>query len=310
MDNRYAVMDLGTNTFHLLIAEGNISNFKILVHQHIAVKLGEGGINKGVILPAAFERGVVTLKDFSRKIQQYKIQHIKCIGTSALRNASNAGEFIEKVKNESGLNIEVIDGSIEANYIYMGIKAAEVLNEAYTLIMDIGGGSIEFIIGNNHAIVWRESFEIGAARLMDSFHQSDPIDPASIEAINTYLEHKLGNLFTAIERYPVQQLIGSSGSFETFAEMEALRRNDSFDLLSIKNYKFDYHDLQFVINELIHSTHAERAVNAAIIPVRVDMIVVSSIVTRFIIAKLDINQIALCTYSLKEGILAEMMSNQ
>ena len=303
-------MDLGTNTFHLLIAEGNISNFKTLVHEHIAVKLGEGGINKGVILPAPFERGVVTLKDFSRLIQQYKVHHIKCIGTSALRNASNSGEFIEKVKNESGLNIEVIEGSMEARYIYEGIKAAEILNEAYSLIMDIGGGSIEFIIGNNQAIVWRESFEIGAARLMDRFHHSDPIDPASIEAINTYLEHKLGNLFTAIERYPVQQLIGSSGSFETFAELAALRRNDAFDLASIRNYKFDYHDLQFVTNELIHSTHAERAANAAIIAVRVDMIVVSSIVTRFIIAKLAISQIALCTYSLKEGILAEMMSNQ
>ncbi len=307
MDNRYAVMDLGTNTFHLLIAEGNISNFKILVHEHIAVKLGEGGINKGIILPAPFERGIATLKEFAQEIKQYKVQHIKCIGTSALRNASNAGEFISQVKNDAGLSIEVIGGSREANYIYGGIKAADVLTEAYSLIMDIGGGSIEFIIGNKHSIVWRESFEIGAARLMDRFHHSDPIEQPSVEAIYTYLEHKLGNLFTAVERSPVQQLIGSSGSFETFAELAALRRNEIFDLASIKNYKFDYHDLQMVINELIRSTHDERAANAAIIPVRVDMIVVSSVVTRYIVAKLGINQIALCTYSLKEGILAEMM---
>jgi len=179
--------------------------------------------------------------------------------------------------------------------------------EAYSLIMDIGGGSIEFIIGNKHSVVWRESFEIGAARLMDRFHHSDPIDPAAIEAINVYLENKLGNLFSAIRTYPVQKLIGSSGSFETFAELAALRRNEAFDLNTIKNYLFDQHDFQSVTDELIRSTHAEREANKVIIPVRVDMIVVSSIVTRYIIAKLGISQTALCTYSLKEGILAEMM---
>ena len=300
-------MDLGTNTFHLLIAEGRIADFKTLLHEHIGVKLGEGGINKGLILPAAFERGIATLKEFSRKINQHKVQHIKCIGTSALRNASNAVEFVERVKKETGLIIEVIDGSREASYIYEGIKAAAVLTETYSLIMDIGGGSIEFIIGNKHSVVWRESFEIGAARLMDRFHHSDPIDPAAIEAINIYLENKLGSLFSAIGTYPVQQLIGSSGSFETFAELAALRRNQAFDLNTTKNYLFDQHDLQLVTDELIRSTHAEREANKVIIPVRVDMIVVSSIVTRYIIAKLGISQTALCTYSLKEGILAEMM---
>ena len=300
-------MDLGTNTFHLLIAEGSITDFKALVHEHIAVKLGEGGINKGLILPAAFERGVATLKAFAQQIDRHNVQHIKCIGTSALRNASNATEFVERVKNEAGLAIEVIDGSREASYIYEGIKAADVLTEAYSLIMDIGGGSIEFIIGNKHSVVWRESFEIGAARLMDRFHHSDPIDPTAIEAINLYLENKLGSLFSAIRTYPAQQLIGSSGSFETFAELAALRNNQNFDLNTTKNYLFDQHDLRSVTEELIRSTHTDREANRVIIPVRVDMIVVSSIVTRYIIKKLGISQTALCTYSLKEGILAEMM---
>ncbi len=302
-------MDLGTNTFHLLIAEGTIDNFRILIHEHIAVKLGEGGINKGIILPAPFERGIATLKYFGTEINKYNTQKIKCIATSALRNASNGKEFIDRVKQEAGIAIELVDGNCEAAYIYDGIKVAGALSNENSLIMDIGGGSVEFIIGNNEQFIWKQSFEIGAARLMERFHHSDPISPASIEALNLYLENALPDLFEAVEKYPVRNLIGSSGAFETFAELAALRRIDNFDLNRIKNYLFDYEELLIITDEMVLSSHAEREANEAIAPVRIDMIVVSSIITRFIMQKLEIKDVALCTYSLKEGVLAEMMQN-
>jgi exopolyphosphatase/guanosine-5'-triphosphate,3'-diphosphate pyrophosphatase len=307
MDNRYAVMDLGTNTFHLLIAEKNADSFKVLVHEHIAVKLGEGGINKGVILPPAFERGISTMKNFRSHINEHKIHKIKCIATSALRNASNGKDFIERVKQAVSIDIELVDGGREAAYIYEGIKAAGALSAENSLIMDIGGGSVEFIIGNNKQFIWKQSFEIGAARLMERFHHSDPISPASIEALNLYLENTLPALFEAVKRYPVKSLIGSSGAFETFAELAALRRDGSFSIDKIKNYSFDHEELLRVTDEMILSSHVERQANEAIIPVRVDMIVVSSVITRFIMQKLELKDVALCTYSLKEGVLAEMM---
>jgi exopolyphosphatase/guanosine-5'-triphosphate,3'-diphosphate pyrophosphatase len=307
MDNRYAVMDLGTNTFHLLIVEGNANNFNVLVHEQIAVKLGEGGINKGIILPAPFERGIATLKYFETKINKHNTHNIKCIATSALRNASNGKDFIDRAMHEAGIAIELVDGNSEAAYIYRGIKFAGALSDENSLIMDIGGGSVEFIIGNNERFIWKQSFEIGAARLMERFHHSDPISPASIEALNLYLENTLPPLFDAVKKYPVKRLIGSSGAFETFAGLAAWRRNDSFDIDKVKNYPFDYEELLQVTDEMILSTHAQREANDVIVPVRVDMIVVSSIITRFIMQKLEIKDVALCTYSLKEGVLAEMM---
>src|ERR1700739_2351798 len=111
MDNRFAVMDLGTNTFHLLIAEKQDDGFKTLLHEHIAVKIGEGGINKGVILPAPFERGIATMKAFRLQIDKHNTRKIKCIATSALRNASNGADFIERVKQETDIDIEIIDGA-------------------------------------------------------------------------------------------------------------------------------------------------------------------------------------------------------
>ena len=300
-------MDLGTNTFHLLIAEGHIDDFRVIIHEHIAVKLGEGGINKGIIMPAAFQRGLNTMKGFKDEISANNVQYIKCIATSALRNASNGQEFIDRVKEETGILIELITGEQEACLIYEGIRAAGALCWENSLIMDIGGGSIEFIIGNNKRMIWKQSFEIGAARLMERFHHSDPIDPASVEALDLYLEDTLSDLFAAVKENPVHQLIGSSGSFETFAELAARRRDDNFDLEKVKNYVFDLDDLLYVTDEMILSNHTERESNELIIPVRTDMIVVSSVVTRYIVGWLGTRNVALCTYSLKEGVLAEMM---
>jgi len=307
MDKRFAVMDLGTNTFHLLIAEGRIDDFRVLIHEHVAVKLGEGGINKGIIMPAAFQRGIDTMKGFREQIDVYNVQKIKAIATSALRNASNGQVFVDRVKEEAGISIERITGEQEAGFIYEGIRAAGALCTENSLIMDIGGGSIEFIIGNDERLLWKRSFEIGAARLMERFHHSDPIPPASIEALDRYLEDTFHLLFEAVKKNPVLQLIGSSGSFETFAELSARRRDDNFDLEKIKNYVFDLEDLLYVTDEMILSNHSERESNELIIPVRTDMIVVSSVVTRYIISRLGTRYVALCTYSLKEGVLAEMM---
>jgi exopolyphosphatase / guanosine-5'-triphosphate,3'-diphosphate pyrophosphatase len=309
MNKRFAVMDLGTNTFHLLIAEGNIHDFHEVVHQHIAVKLGEGGINKGIILPAAFERGVNTMKDFQQHISACNVQQVKAIATSALRNASNGQEFISRVKTQTGIEIEIINGDREAAFIYSGVKASGLLSNQNSLIMDIGGGSVEFIIGNKEQLIWKQSFEIGAARLMDRFHHTDPIPPASIEALDLYLENTLVDLFKVIKETPMNNLIGSSGAFESFAELIEAERSDSFDLKKIKSYDFDEEDLLTITDQLILSSHAEREGNKHIIPVRVDMIVVASLVTRYIMQKLDIKNVSLCTYSLKEGILAELMCN-
>jgi exopolyphosphatase / guanosine-5'-triphosphate,3'-diphosphate pyrophosphatase len=308
MDNRVAVMYLGTNTFHLLIAEGTIDDFNEIVHQHIAVKLGEGGINKGIILPAAFERGIATMKDFYREITDHHVQQVKAIATSALRCASNGTGFIKQVKIEAGIEIEIIDGDREAEYIYLGVKATGILSVKNSLIIDIGGGSVEFIICNDQQLIWKQSFEIGAARLMDIFHHTDPIPPDSIEALNLYLENALPDLFAAVKKAPVDNAIGSSGAFETFAELIESERTDLFDLKNIKVYKFDDAELLNVTDQLITSTHGERLANKGIIPVRVDMIVVASLITRYIIQRLSIKNVQLCTYSLKEGVLVEMMA--
>lgn len=301
-------MDLGTNTFHLLIVEGDLHNYHEIVHITEAVKLGEGGINKGHILPEAFQRGVNTMQRFHELIEANNATNVRAIATSALRSASNGKDFIKEVEAQTRIAIEIINGEQEAGFIYNGVKLSGCLSAKNSLIMDIGGGSVEFILGNTDNIIWKQSFEVGAARLMDRFHHTDPIPPASIEALNLYLEDSLNDLFIATADAEIDTLVGSSGSFETFAGLIETEKAKPFDLKSIQHYDFDEEDLLTITNKLIFSIHKERAGNPGIIPVRVDMIVAASLVTRFIMHALDIHKVSMCTNSLKEGVLAGMLA--
>ncbi|MBB6112652.1 exopolyphosphatase/guanosine-5'-triphosphate,3'-diphosphate pyrophosphatase [Mucilaginibacter lappiensis] len=307
MSKRVAVMDLGTNTFHLLIAEGMINNYHEIAHDQEPVKLGEGGINKGYILPEAFERGIKTMQQFQEQISVNGVQQVRAMATSALRSASNGRDFINEVKAKTGISIEIINGDQEAGFIYDGVKISGCLSTQNSLIMDIGGGSVEFILGNADHITWKQSFEIGAARLMDLFHRTDPIPPASIEALDVYLQDNLTDLFSAIEGHDLDTLIGSSGVFESFATLIETEKGHSFNLKTTPTYSFDHEELLIETNKIVQSTHLQRAANENIIPVRVDMIVVASLITRFIIHKLAISKVLMCTNSLKEGVLAGML---
>ncbi len=302
-----AVMDLGTNTFHLLIAQGTAAAYTELIHKSLPVKLGEGGINKGIIVPNAFKRGIDAMQQYEQDIANSTVDAVRCVATSALRNAGNGGQFIDEVKHLTGISIELIDGEQEAAYIYKGVKLAGSLGEQPSLIMDIGGGSVEFILCNANQVFWKQSFEIGAARLMDKFHQTDPIPPASVAELHAYLDEKLQPLFEAGKQYNVASIIGSSGAFETFAEIIELDKRHPFDLKNTKNYLFKTNELLAVTDRLIASAHVERKGMEGIVSIRVDMIVVASLLTRFVMEKLAVSNVQLCTNSLKEGILADML---
>jgi exopolyphosphatase/guanosine-5'-triphosphate,3'-diphosphate pyrophosphatase len=306
MNNRFAVMDLGTNTFHLLIAEVGSKGFNEISRDHEAVKLGEGGMSKGFIQQSAFDRGVKTIERFAEKINRYNVTKVKAIATSALRNARNGPDFVAMVQQNASIEIQIIDGIKEAEYIYEGVKFSGALSDSSSLIMDIGGGSVEFIICNNTEMLWKCSFEIGAARLIEQFHQIDPITPQSIHMLHRYLDDKLQPLFDAYEQFSVDKLIGSAGAFETFAEVIELEQQLVFDIKQLKTYDFKLLDFIRLTDRLIISSNAERSAVNGIIPLRVDMIVVASIITRYVLSKLGIQKIGMSTYSLKEGVMASL----
>jgi exopolyphosphatase/guanosine-5'-triphosphate,3'-diphosphate pyrophosphatase len=305
---RIAVIDLGTNTFNLLVVEVNPDKtYKQIFQNKISVKLAEGGINKGFIAPVPFERGIAAFKEHKQTIEKYGADKIRAFATSAIRGASNGKEFTDRIKTETGVEVQVISGDREAELIYYGVKLAAELKEENSLIIDIGGGSTEFIIGNKNGIVWKQSFLLGAARLLEIFHPSDPIKEAEITALENYLRKELEPLFHAVGKYPVTELIGSSGSFDSLAEMIAWKYYTPAILEGKTEYTFNLADCEAIYNIVIASGKEERLKMKGLIPMRVDMIVVSSIIVNFVIRAFHIHNMRLSTYSLKEGVLYELL---
>ena len=303
---RIAIIDTGTNTFNLLIVEINEDrNINILVDEKIPVKLGEGGINKKFIAPPAFERGIKAIKDYLRVILFYHVDKTLAFGTSAIRSATNGKDFTEEVKRQTGLEIDVISGDKEAEYIYYGVREAVELGEEKVLILDVGGGSNEFIICNNKE---KHSYDHGIARMLEMFNPSDPVTSEEIQKIESFLSTPLIPLYEACQKFNIRTLIGSSGSFETFAELIAHKFYKP-DILNNKiNFEIKIEEYRDIHRQLIVSTHDERLNSKAIITMRADMIVLASILVNFIVNRLGIQQMKLSTYALKEGVLFSGMT--
>ena len=307
---KLAVIDCGTNTFNLLILD--IKNLKVqskLLSTRQSVKLGQGSINNGFISQPAMNRALEAIGEFNKHIKKLKVDKIIAYATSAVREAANGHEFIDQVNKKYQISIQVIDGLTEANLIYEGVKNAVSLNKNVSLIMDIGGGSVEFILAQNHEIIWKESFKIGAARILEIFKPSNPIKQKEIKAINQYFKNKLQNLFDAVKLYRPKELIGSSGAFESFMELLAEQQLCEPLCDSKTEYNINTQHYFTMADALIKSSAEERTNMKGLVPMRVDMIVISCLMVNFILNQFKLNQMRVSTYALKEGALYNFLNN-
>lgn len=299
---RKAVIDLGTNTFHLFIVEFLNGEMTTLYKEKIAVKIGQNGISSGKIAPDAMKRAIHALTVFKTIIDQFHVQNVRGVATSAIRNAKNGKDLLVEVETLTGIHIDIISGDTEAELIFEGVKAAMKIPSGNQLVMDIGGGSVEFILGNKKEIIWKRSFEIGAQRLLDKFHLQDPMPPESIEDMFKWLSTELSELTSAIATHKPKGLVGCSGTFDTLLEIycqeSGIKRdiNQNTFTLPIKTY----HDIH---RELLIKDKTERLLIPGMVTMRVDMIVVASCLISFVIEHLPITQINVCSYALKEGLL-------
>jgi exopolyphosphatase/guanosine-5'-triphosphate,3'-diphosphate pyrophosphatase len=305
-----AVIDCGTNTFHLIIAQTQTNGFEILYKKNIAVKLGEGGIGNHIITPVAFERGLIALKEFSAAIKDYHATFTLAYATEAIRRAGNGVDFIEQALLQTGIKLQTIDGNLEAELIYLGVKEAVPLDNEYVVIMDIGGGSTELIIANYQNIHYKQSFPLGAALLLDRFKPSDPIKPEEVESIHQHIAITLKPFIEQIQTLPsVHTLIGSSGSFDTFLAMAA-HQFTGYQHLHATCNQLSLNHYSFIHQQLISSTIQQRQQMPGIIPMRVDMIVMASLLLNFVIHNSPMNKLLVSAYALKEGMLYFAMNNR
>lgn len=310
-DKKVALIDMGTNTFHLLITQVLAGNEpKDLVKIKESVKLGEGGISRGEIAPAAYARALKTLKNFKTLIDQHEVQEVKAMATSAVRNAANGQDLIREIASATNIHVETIDGDLEAELIYYGVKSALEIGYEKSLIMDIGGGSVEFIICDDHHVFWKQSFEIGAQRLLDKFFITDPLEEHAVEALKLYLQEQLEPLTEAVERCKPTVLIGSSGTFDTLCDIDSKRKGLDREKDCCPEADLALADFYEIYEDILRKKRAERLAIPGMLEMRVDMIVMAMVLIDFVLENYFINKIRVSAYALKEGMLYRLLNQE
>lgn len=304
-----AIIDMGTNTFHLLLVELIGSDFSTIYKEKIAVKLGQGGISHNQITADAEKRALHTLTHFKHLIDGEGITEIFAFATSSVRNADNGPDFVQKVKEQLDIHIHVISGEEEAQLIYEGIHFSGALDEETHLMMDIGGGSVEFIIGNAKEALWKKSFEIGGQRLLDAFHYHDPILPEEVQKLEQYCGEKLQPLLEAIATFKPSGFVGASGTFDTLIDMHFAAQLQC-KLTGQHVFELPVPAFYELFQLLITKNRAERLQLPGMIAMRVDMIVVASCLIDFILQHLSVSSMRCSHYSLKEGAVSRLLSGK
>jgi exopolyphosphatase/guanosine-5'-triphosphate,3'-diphosphate pyrophosphatase len=305
--HRAAIIDLGTNTFHILIFEWEGIQYKVIDKLQIPVKLGKGAFDDLRIKEDAYGRGIAAMIEFKTLLESYQVTQVEAFGTSALRNAINADDFRKEAESIIGHPIQVINGGREAELIYNGVSHAVPMSDEPHLIMDIGGGSVEFIIANDHYIHWKKSFEIGAARLIERYHSSDPLDEAAIIALQAHLEDQLALVWIKGEKYQVKTLIGASGSFESIAAIEMEAYHSTSQVFPFVHHIIDMQHFREIYERIISTKRDELKLIPGMPEFRAEMMTVAIIMINYVIKKLNIRKLIASDYALKEGVMFNMM---
>ena len=291
-----AVIDIGTNTFNLLIANRSKSGLTIIESHKVAVSLGMGGINEGVLADDAIQRALDAFEKFRGILLNYPVVQPILIATSAVRDAKNATEFTAAIFDRFAWSVTVVSGMKEAELIYKGVGLCYDFKE-HTLIMDIGGGSTEFIEANNEGICSEVSLNIGVSRLYQGFSVNDPFTAKDVLQIESFLDERSMGFFSD-KSIPV--LLGSSGTFETFYELmykKPFPKSNKIIELGLESFTK-------MLDELIYSSLVERNKNEFIIPIRKKMAPFAAVKTRWVLRKIKPKRILISPFSLKEGVLA------
>lgn len=302
--DKLGVIDLGTNTFHLLLVEPKPDGtFTELYRKQYFVKLASEGIEKIGATP--FATGLEVMQLFKETLDAQQVHFVRAFGTAALRTASNGEAFIQQVKALTGIEVQLISGEREAALIHKGVLLAVPFGDDPMLIMDIGGGSVEFIIADQRQVYWSHSFPIGVAVLFNRFHKSDPIALDEIMAVQAFLKEHLAPLRQALLQFPVRHLVGASGTFDVLENIlveHKIHPHHSF--LNTAKFPVFY-------QKILHSTLQERLKMEGMPAIRADMIVVALILIDFVLelSSTPIEQIIISAFAMKEGMLHEMMTH-
>lgn len=308
---RLAVIDLGTNTFNLLIVDFDTEGrFKSIFNTKQAVKIGEGAMIKNLLQPEPMARGLKALSEYTEIIAEHNCNKTVAFATSGIHSTQNGVNFVADVKQKLGLEINIIDGDEEAQLIYEGVDLAIRFDDEPVVIMDIGGGSTEFIIADKTGVLWKKSYDLGISRILQMLEPNDPLSQNDFKRLDELFLNQLQELIQECKQRNVKTLIGSSGSFDSFIEMIWASKGETKLASSVVSDVFNLDELFQLHQKLIACNYQERRAIPGLVEMRVDTIHLSSYLVQWVIEKCGLERLLLSSYALKEGVLHRALENR
>jgi exopolyphosphatase/guanosine-5'-triphosphate,3'-diphosphate pyrophosphatase len=302
---RIAALDLGTNSFHLLVAEAHPDGgFEPLVREKEMLRLGDQVGREGRIPEPAAEEAVATVRRFRLLADAAGADEVLACATSAIRGATNGDQLVDRIESETGVDVRVIDGLTEAQLIFGAIRASVLLDPAPALCFDLGGGSLEIMVGDAGELRWAASENLGVGRLSAELVESDPLSKADRRRLRDRLETTLAPIADEVARFGPKLVVGSSGTLEDLAHMIAARRDEdvpvSLNQLTITRDEFlPLHKL------IISSKAADRKRLEGLEARRVDLIPAGSMFLATAMELFDFDELTVSEWALREGIVLE-----
>jgi exopolyphosphatase/guanosine-5'-triphosphate,3'-diphosphate pyrophosphatase len=301
-----AAIDIGTNSFHLVIAEVDalLCRFRTLVRDKEIVRLGSGTTDMKYITDEAMTRGLGVLKRFSNLAQTYGAP-VRAIATSAIREALNQDEFIRRARIEAGVTVEIASGAEEARLIQLGVLQALPVIRKRILLLDVGGGSTEILIGRGRRIHYSNSIKLGAVRLMLRFFPAEVVNRKAIAECRKYIKGMLWPIVRDIKSHPYDLVVGTSGTMMNLASIIRLHSVKNPDT-PLNGFTIQADDLQDATENILkHPTSAGRLHIAGLDPKRADIIPAGAILASEIFKELGIRELTISDFALREGVLLD-----
>ncbi|NMW20085.1 MAG: Ppx/GppA family phosphatase [Chlorobiaceae bacterium] len=308
---RVAAIDLGTNSFHMIIVEESKGKGIVEIDRvKNMICIGRGSISTKMLDEEAMLSGIAALKNFLVLAAHHGVvpENVIAFATSAIREAKNRLDFLRRIRDETGLKVKIISGREEAEFIYYGVRKAVKIGKSSDLLFDIGGGSVEFIIANNKGVQLLESRKIGVARMRERFVFSDPIDRHDIKMLEQFFSAEMDSPVEKASELKVTRAIASSGTAQNIARMIA-SMNGRESSVSLNNSLFSRKEFQVLYKAVLPLSSVERRRLTGLDVNRVDLIVPGLILVDMIFRLFNLSEIVVSDYALREGMVLHYLKN-
>ena len=304
---KLAVLDIGTNSIHMVLAEVQPDySYKILDRFKDMTRLGDGVFTSRRLSDQAMMRGLEVIRALVTLARNKGYEQIEAVATSAVREARNGGEFLDHVAQQTGLVVRVITGAEEARLIFLGVQNSVALPEQPTLVIDIGGGSVEVIVGNRETVFQARSLKLGAIRLKDLYLPKTPPSKGMLgeleQAVTVQLKAGLGPYKTK----RIEQIIATSGMAGNLAEVIHLQRTGR-PLPQLNLAHVTAKEIAAVEKRLAGASLKTRLAMPGLDPKRVDTLLPATIVFRILLDLLQKTELTICDKAIREGIIYDFI---